>query len=442
VLVAGRHGGVSPAHESHDGALGDAQDEEHGGGGVASVVKPAVPDARRLEELLPLVIVAARVDRLAGRRREYPATVLPELPGSLAVAVLLGTVLAGQCGQLGRQADAPAAVLRFVSAVAARAALRSASVRAIQSRTVRASSMSGSAPMWSKTASALREVVVTESGGGVHCGRSHRPVPAAVVMGGDVQESGEADGCAGEFGCPVCEVGEVAGAGGEPGFDGCFEVEDAGVGVGREWQDGGVGPVGERDDQCAEVVGVAGGAGPPPEPGHLPLRDRYLPDLVSVLNIAGRLCAGGPPALCAIARPATHNRGPDYLLLIQERSGRVLNAARRLAVIPKSFHGPLVDCAEDAQIHRSVEREMDEELFGRDDVDSVLSGQRSADPMHRSRLSPPMLALTDRAGDDSWRMDCTGYGYYLLTGDYEFATLIAIHDETWWDGYGGHIEAN
>ncbi len=184
------------------------------------------------------------------------------------------------------------------------------------------------------------------------------------------------------------------------------------------------------------------GAGLPPARGHLPLRDRYLPDLASVLNVAGRLCAGGPPALCAIARPATRNRGPDYLLLIQERSGRVLNSARRLAVIPKSFHGPLVDYAEDAQIHRSVEREMEEELFGRDDVDSVLSGQRSADPMHRSRLSVPMRSLMDRPDDGSWRMECTGYGYNLLTGNYEFATLIAVHDETWWAEYGGHIEAN
>jgi len=65
-------------------------------------------------------------------------------------------------------------------------------------------------------------------------------------------------------------------------------------------------------------------AGIPPNPGSLPLRDRYLPDLASVLAVADRLCAGGALALCAFARPADPYRGPaDYALLLQERSGSV-----------------------------------------------------------------------------------------------------------------------
>jgi hypothetical protein len=55
-------------------------------------------------------------------------------------------------------------------------------------------------------------------------------------------------------------------------------------------------------------------AGIPPEPGSLPLRDRYLPDLASVLGVAGRLCAGGALALCAFARPADPYRGPPTTL--------------------------------------------------------------------------------------------------------------------------------
>ena len=184
-------------------------------------------------------------------------------------------------------------------------------------------------------------------------------------------------------------------------------------------------------------------AGLPAEPGQLPLRDRYLPDLTAVLNIGDRLCAGGPPTLTAIARPATRTRHrPDFLLLVQERSGRVLNAARRLAVIPKAFHGPLVDYAEDAQIHLTLEREMEEELFGREDVDSVLGDSRRADPMHRSRLSAPMGWLMDHLDDGSWRTECTGFGFNLLTGNYEVASLLVVHDETWWTTYAGHIEAN
>lgn len=195
-------------------------------------------------------------------------------------------------------------------------------------------------------------------------------------------------------------------------------------------------------DLLESELGDALAAGYPAEPGQLPLRDRYLPDLSGVLDVAGRMCAGGPPALTAIARPASRGRRPDFLLLVQERSGRVLNAARRLAVIPKSFHGPLVDYAEDAQVYRSVEREMEEELFGREDVDSVYGDSRRADPMHRSQLSEPMGWLTDHLDDESWRMECTGFGFNLLTGNYEFASLIVIHDDTWWNSYGGHIEAN
>lgn len=53
-----------------------------------------------------------------------------------------------------------------------------------------------------------------------------------------------------------------------------------------------------------------------PRAASLPLRDRYLPDLGSVLEMSGRLCAGGVVALSAIARPADTYRGAaDYVLL-------------------------------------------------------------------------------------------------------------------------------
>jgi hypothetical protein len=39
-------------------------------------------------------------------------------------------------------------------------------------------------------------------------------------------------------------------------------------------------------------------------------------------------------------------------------------------------------------------------------------------------------------------MECTGFGLNLVSGNYEFASLIVIHDEEWWGRFGGHIEAN
>ncbi|WP_433261497.1 transcriptional regulator [Actinosynnema sp. CS-041913] len=181
--------------------------------------------------------------------------------------------------------------------------------------------------------------------------------------------------------------------------------------------------------------------GQPTSRGTLPLRDAYLPDLAGALNVSDRMCAGGALALTAIARPADPFRGEaDYLLLVQERSGHVINAARRLAVIPKGFHQPLTDFRADAQIGATLRREMEEELFGREDIDNTVGEQRHADPMHPSRLSEPMRWLM--SGPGRLRMECTGFGLNLVSGNFEFASLIVIEDEEFWTRYGGQVRAN
>ncbi|MEV0054321.1 transcriptional regulator [Saccharopolyspora shandongensis] len=175
--------------------------------------------------------------------------------------------------------------------------------------------------------------------------------------------------------------------------------------------------------------------------GGLPLRDRYLPNIASVLDLSGRLCAGGVLALCAIARPADPYRGErDYVLLIQQRSGHVLNAARRLAVIPKGFHQPMTDIQADAQLGTTLLREMEEELFGRSEVDSTIGVPRVAAPLHPGRLSEPMKWLMADSG--RVRMECTGFGLNLVSGNFEFACLIVIDDDEFWTRYGGQVEAN
>jgi hypothetical protein len=182
-------------------------------------------------------------------------------------------------------------------------------------------------------------------------------------------------------------------------------------------------------------------AGVAPRPGSLPLRDRYLPDLASVLDVAGRLCAGGALALCAFARPpGLYRGGADYVLLVQERSGSVINAAGQLAVIPKGFHQPVADFRNDAKIAATLAREMEEELFGRDDIDSTLGEQHAADPMHPARLSEPMRWLTENPG--ALRMECTGFGLNLVSGNFEFGCLIVVDSEDFWSRYGGQVEAN
>jgi hypothetical protein len=175
--------------------------------------------------------------------------------------------------------------------------------------------------------------------------------------------------------------------------------------------------------------------------GALPLRAAYLPDVASVLDVADRLCVGGALALCAIARPRDPYRGgADYVLLVQERSGRVVNARGRLAVVPKGFHQPLTEPRADVRIGATLRRELEEELFGRMDADGTMGDRRAAAPMHPSRLSEPLRWLDEDPG--RLRMECTAFGLNLVSGNYEFACLIVIEDEEFWARYGGAVQAN
>lgn len=174
----------------------------------------------------------------------------------------------------------------------------------------------------------------------------------------------------------------------------------------------------------------------------LPLRKHYLGSIGQAVNLQHRLCAGGPLALLAIARPSSRGHGPDYAIIIQERSARVLNAAGRLAVIPKAFHQPLSDFSDDAQLSATLEREFEEELLGREELELAGGPGQRLDPLHRSRLSEPMRWLADRRDPGIWRTECTGFGLNLISGNYEFASLITIEDEQWWTLFGGQLVAN
>jgi transcriptional regulator with XRE-family HTH domain len=176
----------------------------------------------------------------------------------------------------------------------------------------------------------------------------------------------------------------------------------------------------------------------------LPLRDAYLPSLAHVLDFERRICAGGPVALLAAARPGRRlGRPGDYALLVQERSPRVLNVVGRLAVIPKAFHGPMVEPQAEADLSSSVHRELEEELLGRDELGNVLSeGLRKVDPFHTDLLSEPLRWLLDHQDPSAYQLECVGFGVNLLTGNYEFPCLIVINDEEWWARFGGQVEAN
>lgn len=193
------------------------------------------------------------------------------------------------------------------------------------------------------------------------------------------------------------------------------------------------------EDELAQAILSDAGGGP--NWNSLPLRRAALPTVDVALDFQGRICVGGALALVAIARPAGRAGEPaDYLLLVQERSAQVLNGTGSLSVVPKAFHQPLGDYSQDAAISATIEREFEEELLGRTELEAVMSGG-FIDPRHLSRLSVPMRALVDGSAG-SWTAECTGFGVNLASGNYEFAGLIAIHDERWWLDHGGDLRGN
>ena len=121
----------------------------------------------------------------------------------------------------------------------------------------------------------------------------------------------------------------------------------------------------------------------------------------------------------------------------RERSWRVLNVPGKLAVTPKAFHRPVIEAADEAQLSASLERELEEELLGRHDLEQPT---RIADPFHPQRRSQPMAWL--HAHPDAYRVECVGFGINMVTGNCEFACLVLIEDETWWERFAGQIEAN
>jgi hypothetical protein len=176
----------------------------------------------------------------------------------------------------------------------------------------------------------------------------------------------------------------------------------------------------------------------------LPVRSTYLPTVASALALRQRFCFGGPVALFAAARARSRSvEEPDYVLLIQERSARVLNAKGRLAVVPKSFHEPTVEAGQEVRLSASLERELEEELLGRQDLEGMTAGAiRHADPFHEELLTEPMRWLLERLDTDAYRLECTGFGINMVSGNYEFPCLVLIEDEEWWARFGGRVEAN
>lgn len=166
----------------------------------------------------------------------------------------------------------------------------------------------------------------------------------------------------------------------------------------------------------------------------LPLRAQYLPSVESALDFKTRCCVGGVAGLTAVAREDVG----DYLLLVQRRSSTVLNLAGRLSVIPRAFHQPINEAGREIFFSKTLERELEEELLGREDLD-LLAEDRRVDPLHPGRSTEAMLALREPGVS---RMECTGFAINATNGNYELAALLVVDDPSWWTTFGHLVEAN
>lgn len=184
-----------------------------------------------------------------------------------------------------------------------------------------------------------------------------------------------------------------------------------------------------------ELVSLARSGVRDPRVAPTPDRDAWLPSVEAAREYERRICAGGIVCLIAIADR------DSYRLLVQERSARVVNVAGALAVIPKAFHQPTIDAFGETALSTTLEREVEEELLGRPDLELLGedSGRRAA-PLHPAIASPPMRWLHEHP--DAWRRECTGFGINLVSGNFEFACLAVVEDPAWWATYGHLLQAN
>lgn len=171
------------------------------------------------------------------------------------------------------------------------------------------------------------------------------------------------------------------------------------------------------------------------------LRDRWLPDATAALAWADRVCVGGPNVLVAVARPERPGGRRDYVLFVQERSTSVVNQPGALAVIPKAFHQPVGEEAEEVALSATVQRELEEELLGRADLELLASGgARHVDPLHPQHRTAPLAWLL--AHPDAFRAECLGLALNMTSGSYDYPCLFVVEDEDWWGRFGHLIEAN
>ena len=111
---------------------------------------------------------------------------------------------------------------------------------------------------------------------------------------------------------------------------------------------------------------------------------------------------------------------------------------------PKGFHQPHIDPSsrsKELTISFSVYREFFEELLGGQEVEKDVTNVKT-DWFLEDKIvqgEPLHWLLKHR---DELTLECTGFGFNLKTGNYEFAILLAVHNPEFWVSYGSVVQPN
>jgi hypothetical protein len=135
----------------------------------------------------------------------------------------------------------------------------------------------------------------------------------------------------------------------------------------------------------------------------------------------------------AMPRPKPYS---DFIFPIQRRSAAVADGQGMLSIIPRGFHESLIDQQKDVAPSLSCYREIYEELFGGKEVEQHTERLRH-DWFFGERQ---MRWFLDHK--NSYELICTCFGIDAISGNYQFGTLLIIHDEEYWDTFGREMEAN
>lgn len=163
----------------------------------------------------------------------------------------------------------------------------------------------------------------------------------------------------------------------------------------------------------------------------LPIRTQVLPDASSFLTLSKRICAGGITMLFAMKNPAG-----GYEFAVQRRSAVVADGHGMLTVVPRAFHQAMIDRFRELRPSFSALREIYEELLGGEEVERGTRNIR-----HDFFLNDlPMRWFQENTSE--YTFEYTSLGLDLVSGNYSFGMLLAIHDPNFWTQYSSLMKYN